>query len=142
MESTLTNIQKTFLAIIIGILMITSFGFNPVVHREDAGDINDVSISITDGKLSLSGGGLTNTSSSEAMSGLINKYKVIIVCFSGFGAVTMIAFFIMNFLKLGSTATNPSERAKVLAGLVWTGIAAAGLGSVSLLVGFFYYAMR
>lgn len=81
----------------------------------------------------------TNTDGSKnAFSKIINKYKGVITFVSGIGAITMIGIFIFHFMKLGSTAANPSERAKVTTGLIWSGLAAAGLGSVSLIVGVFY----
>lgn len=145
MNLKLTNLKNAILAIIVGFLMISSFNFSlaPTVYRADTGtgEISDIDVTISDGKLTMTGD-MGTQNAGEAMTGLIGKYKTVIVCLSGFGAVTMIAFFIMNFLKLGAVATNPSERAKVLTGLVWSGISAAGLGAVSILVGFFYYAMR
>ena len=74
----------------------------------------------------------------EAFGRIIEKYKGVITFVSGIGAITMIAIFIFHFMKLGSTAANPSERAKVTTGLIWSGLAAAGLGSLSLIVGVFY----
>lgn len=69
---------------------------------------------------------------------LIEKYKNFIVGFSGIAAVTMVAAFILQFMKLGTTAGNPSERSKAVSGILWTGIAAALLGAVSLITGIFY----
>lgn len=137
----LTNIKKVFFALVVGFLMLTSFNVMPNV-QQDGGGIGDVSVVVgTDGKMTMTGGGMSSVNSGTAITNLITKYRNVIVGMSAVGAVTMIAFFILNFLKLGATATNPSERAKVLQGLVWSGLAAAGLGSVSFIVGFFYYAM-
>ena len=69
---------------------------------------------------------------------IITKYKTFITFVSGLGSITMIAIFIFHFVKLGSTAANPSERAKCTTALIWSGLAAAGLGSVALIVGVFY----
>lgn len=87
-------------------------------------------------------GTLTVNSASDDMSGsfskVIEKYKTVITFVSAIGAVTMVAVFIINFMKLGTTSGNPSERSKVIGALIWSGLAAAGLGSVSLIVGIFY----
>lgn len=103
--------------------------------------VGDVDVSISNGKLDITGGGFEYEDSDSAWNGFISKYRGFIVGVSGLGAVSMIAFFIMNFLKLGAVSTNPSERAKVLQGLIWSGLAAAGLGAVSIIVGFFYGAL-
>lgn len=93
----------------------------------------------SDLKIDGSGQVTTNTNGSKsAFSKIIDKYKGVITFVSGIGAITMIGIFIFHFMKLGSTAANPSERAKVTTGLIWSGLAAAGLGSVALIVGVFY----
>ena len=77
-----------------------------------------------------------------AFSKIINKYKTAITFVSAIGAVTMIGIFILNFMKLGTTSGNPTERSKCIGALIWSGLAAAGLGSVALVVGIFYGALR
>lgn len=69
---------------------------------------------------------------------IITKYKTVITFVSAVGAVTMVAIFILNFMKLGTTSGNPTERSKCVMALIWSGLAAAGLGSVALIVGIFY----
>lgn len=78
---------------------------------------------------------------SGAWNSFIDKYRFWIAGFSGIAAVTMILFFIINFMKLGASAGNPQGRSNAIAGLVWTGLAAAGLGGVSIIVAFFYNAL-
>lgn len=81
----------------------------------------------------------TNTKNTDSAFGkIIDKYKGVITFVSGIGAITMIAIFIFHFIKLGSTAANPSERSKCTTALIWSGLAAAGLGSIALIVGVFY----
>ena len=81
----------------------------------------------------------TNTKDTDSAFGkIIDKYKGVITFVSGIGAITMIGIFIFHFIKLGSTAANPSERSKCTTALIWSGLAAAGLGSVALIVGVFY----
>ena len=89
-----------------------------------------------------SGNGAANISGTNNMNDsfdtIIEKYKTVITFVSAVGAVTMVAIFIMNFMKLGTTAGNPTERSKCVTALIWSGLAAAGLGSVALIVGIFY----
>lgn len=69
---------------------------------------------------------------------VLEKYKYFISGFAGVGAVTMVALFIKNFLALGASSGNPNARSQALTGCLWTGVAAAGLGAVSLITGVFY----
>jgi len=72
---------------------------------------------------------------------LLNKYKGFITGIAAVGAVTMVVLFIIQFLKLGASAGNPSARSQALVGVLWTGIAAAGLGAVAIITGIFYNAV-
>lgn len=93
------------------------------------------------GDLTVSNNGAVNSTSKstdDTFGKIMEKYKGVITFVGGIATVTMVAIFILNFMKLGSTSTNPTERSKVLTGLVWSGIAAALLGSVTLIVGVFY----
>lgn len=101
-------------------------------------DISSVSVSMSGDSLSISGGSFTNGGSASAWSSLFTKYRKFIVGISGIGAISMIAFFVMQFMKLGASAGNPQARSQALAGVLWTGLAAAGLGAVTIIVGFFY----
>lgn len=81
------------------------------------------------------------TGDSSQWNNLFARYRTVIVGVSGIGAITMIALFIFNFMKLGSSAGNPQARQQALVGVLWTGIAAAGLGAVSIIAGFFFHAI-
>jgi len=91
-----------------------------------------------DGSLDVMGLG---TGDSNQWNNLYSKYRTVIVGVSGIGAITMIIFFILNFMKLGASAGNPQARSQALSGVLWTGLAAAGLGAVSIIAGFFYNAV-
>lgn len=91
-----------------------------------------------DGQLNVMGIG---TGDSNQWNNLFGKYRTVVVGISGVGAITMIVFFIINFMKLGSSAGNPQARSQALTGVLWTGLAAAGLGAVSIIAGFFYNAL-
>ena len=139
MNVALNKTTKYILTLIMGLSLL----FGALSITKPQADIGDVNVTVdSNGKLVVSGGGMNYSSSASAMNAFITKYRTVVVGISGLGAVSMIAFFIFNFLKLGSVATNPSERAKVLTGLIWSGLAAAGLGAVSLIVGFFYNSMK
>lgn len=69
---------------------------------------------------------------------IFSEYKGVIFGVSGVATLTLVVMFIFLFIKLGQTGANPQERKNVLTGLLWTGIAAAGIGSFALWVGFSY----
>lgn len=138
------TLNQKLKAIPILLFFMTAFFIIPVATTTTINSyaVGDVDISITDGKLSVSGGGMAHKDSDDAWNNLIKKYRGFIVGVSGIGAVSMILFFISCFMKLGATASNPQERAKVIQGLVWSALAAAGLGAVTIIVGFFYSALK
>lgn len=124
------SMKKIITALLITIIAFLGLSIMSPVKAHASANIGDVKVTIGDnGSLSINGGGLDNKgSSAKAWNDFIVKYRNFIVGISGVGAVSMILFFIMNFLKLGATAGNPNERQKVIMGLVWSGVAAAGLG--------------
>lgn len=99
----------------------------------------DVTIS-TDG-VTATGDMARDKDMADSWNDFIDKYRFWISGIAGIAAVSMILFFIIQFMKLGASAGNPSERSKAISGLVFAGIAAAGLGGVAIIVGFFYTAL-
>lgn len=151
MNTALTLERKPFAlksrisAIIMTVLLFVGFASANMRQVEATGAIGDMQVTVgDDGSLSIGGtsGITTSSSSGAAWTEFIRKYRNFIVGFSGLGSVAMVMFFIFNLLKLGATSGNPSERTKALTGLVWSGVAAAGLGSVTVIVGFFYSALK
>lgn len=133
--------QKNLLVMmVLGFILATAMLFvSPDVAH--ASDPNAVDVTVSDrGGLSITGGGFTDGGSAGAWNDFIQKYKNFIVGIAGIGAVTMIVLFIFQFLRLGASSGNPQARNQALVGLLWTGVAAAGLGAVTIFVGFFYNA--
>ena len=92
----------------------------------------------TDGKLEIDG---ITSDDTSAWNQLFSRFKGVIVGITGVGTLVMIVLFIVQFMKLGASAGNPQARSQALTGVLWTGIAAALLGSVTIIVGFFYNAI-
>ena len=135
--------QNVFLLLILSIVLFNLvFPMNVVfAANEGSGGADNVNVKVTgddNASLSVEMGGFT--SHSESWTNFLGKYKNFIVGIAGVGAVTMVALFIRQFIKLGSTADNPMERSRALQGVLWTGIAAAALGAVAIITGFFYHA--
>lgn len=143
MKKYVMNFTKYFVSILMVLSLVLSA--NPIssMAYSPRADIGDVNVEIdSDGKLSVTGGGMDTTDSSSAINGIIKKYRTVVVAVSGIGAISMILFAIVLFMKLGKCGDNPQEKSKVVSGLITAGIAAAGLGSVSVIVGFFYNVLR
>lgn len=119
------------------LMFVASFGLQ---LKADAVFTNDFNVSWENGSSTANITGTNNMDGS--FSRIIDKYKTVITFVSAIGAVTMVAVFILNFMKLGTTSGNPAERSKCIGALIWSGLAAAGLGSVALVVGIFYGALK
>lgn len=116
-----------------------SSGSQKTIYLKVRPSTNDVSATMKDGKLQVYGMG--DGGGAGAWNQFFAKYKSVIVGISGVGAITFIALFIIQFMKLGASAGNPQARSQALTGCLWTGIAAAALGAVSIIAGFFYNAV-
>lgn len=128
--------QVTFILLVLSLVMMLSY-LSPVISYA-GGIFDDFDVNVDDE------GGIVVDSEADtdgAWSTLIGKYKNFIVGIAGVGAITMVVLFIIQFLKLGASAGNPQERSRALTGVLWTGIAAAGLGAVALITGIFYNAI-
>lgn len=134
-----SNVKSLFLFVMISIILVSIF--MPVTANASGTDIfSDFNVEFGEGDTpTLTITGQDNTGA--AWKTLIDKYKGFITGISAVGAVTMVVLFIMQFLKLGASAGNPSARSQALVGVLWTGIAAAGLGAVALITGIFYKAI-
>ena len=128
------------LAIVFSLVVMPIVSPTEVYASTKKTDVGDVNISIgADGKLNIEN--LGKSDASQAWGDLFTQYRGFIVGLSGVGAITMIALFIIQFIKLGASAGNPQARSQALAGVLWTGLAATGLGGVTIFVGFFYNAL-
>lgn len=96
-----------------------------------------ITISMSGGSAVIGGTNITADQNS-AWNLILEKFQVVVMGISGIGTICMILFFIMNFIKLGASSTNPSDVAKIKTALLYSGLAAAGLGSVTFIVGLFY----
>lgn len=138
------NNQKTrsFFGLFALLLVLFSGVMNlePVYADGGTGKIwEDFDVQIQEKGVDVKGAGVTDSTS--AWKKLLDKYRNLITGVAAIGAVTMVGLFIMNFLKLGASASNPQARSQAVTGCIWTGIAAACLGSVAVITGIFYRAL-
>ena len=124
------DMKKTVTTLLLFVMAFLGFTVASPVKAHASSGIGGVDVQIGDnGQMTIGGGDISTTGTSgSAWTNLIKKYRNFIVGIAGIGAVSMVLFFIMNFLKLGASSGNPSERSKILVGLIWSGVAAAGLG--------------
>ena len=131
--------KRLSLFIALAIILLTLLMPATQVFAEGDGGIgnnrNIPKVSMDDGQVTISG---LPEGSGDAWTTLFDEYRSVIAGISGVGALTMIVFFIIQFIKLAGSANNPQARSQALTGVLWTGFAAVGLGAVSLITGFFY----
>lgn len=116
------------------ILFICIFALAFPINVYADGIVPDVTIK--DGEVALNANSVQNAA--EAKGTIIERYKGLVTFFGGLAAITMVAIFIKHFIELGIKASNPMERKQLTSGLVWSGIAAACLGSVTFLFSVVY----
>jgi hypothetical protein len=129
--------NKRIFAFALLAFLLTSF-LNPIRVFAKDGVFDDFKIDID------SKGNLTTeiTDTDGGWAGIIVRYRKFIVGIAGVAAVTMVLLFIFQFIKLGQSAGNPQARAQALTGVMWTGVAAAGLGAVAIITSLFYGAIK
>ena len=130
------KLKKIILPVVLG-FCIFSLAETSVL-TENYSDVysNNLSITTQGGNIQIKP--IEPKSADEFFGLAINKYRGAITFVSGMGAIAMIMFFILNFIKLGGSQGNPQERRKAVTGLIVSGIATACLGSVGLVVGLFF----
>lgn len=79
---------------------------------------------------------------SEAWNEIFSSYKIFVIGFFAIASTTSVLFFISNFITLGASGSNPSERAKAISSLIWTGIATALLGGTMIFFMMSYNLLR
>lgn len=109
--------------------------------ESEKNDLNNVKVSIGDnGELKVDG--ITDGNTANTWNTIFNKSKLFVIGFSGLATIVFIGLFVKNFVALGAASNNPQGRNQALVGCLWTGLAAAGCGSVTLLVGLFWNAFK
>lgn len=73
---------------------------------------------------------------------LYAKYKGVIVGVAGLLTLTFVVWFLMCFGKIAANATNPQGRKEAITGCVFTAIAAAACGIVTVIAALAWNAFR
>lgn len=132
------KIIKTLFAIAVLLMM-----FSPVM--ETTGLVQTVKAE-DEIKIQLNNSGQVSNSNPkkkrEAVNNFFKKFKFFVVAVTGFAALFMVVIFIWLLLKLGASSGNPMERHQIIKGILLSGLATAGLGSITLLVALFFNLFR
>lgn len=121
-----------------GVSFITKAGVHTtLLFNKVPNDFNiwDTEIAIRDGRVTVIGAA---HDSHNVWNLIFNRYKEFVVAISGFGILCCILALIFDFMKIGTYASNPGQRSRVLMGFFYTGLGLAGLGSIMLIFGFFW----
>lgn len=142
-----TKIKKMILPMVLGLGLFAgaSTPFNDIAlnspvevyasKTSDASGMPDIKF---DASGNLNMGDMKDKNNTALFNTVLEEYRTVVIFISGIGTVSMILFFILNFINLGKSQGNPQERQKAITGLIISGIASAGLGSVTLITTLFY----
>lgn len=106
-------------------------------------NIDGTTFSTEGGRLSIDGRvpRIDDISIENGFNIFLEKYRLLIVGVLGTATITAIAFFIVHFMELGASAGNVQKRQEAISGLLWSGIATAGIGGATTFVAFFVNAL-
>jgi hypothetical protein len=95
----------------------------------------DIFIDLDNGRLIT---GNLMYSNVDAWNRIFKGLSSIVTGISGIGILCCILAFVLQIMKLGTSASNPAEREKAIKGLLWTGIGTAGCGAAAFIFGLAY----
>lgn len=131
--------QIKFLTAVMLLAVMLIMTFSPIAVYAFGNDVINVQVG-DNGALGVTGNAFQDTRA-EAWNTLIMKLKGFVAGFAGIAAVYMVGIMITKFIALAASSGNPQARNQALVGILWSGAATAGLGSVAVFVGFFYKAL-
>lgn len=100
-----------------------------------------VNVQISNGGVTLEGEEGIN-SSEKGYKKIIERYKEFITFAGGIATMSFLLIFMKHFIELGAKANNPMERRQIASGLLWSGLAAALLGSITFVFSLAYSVFR
>ena len=113
---------------------------NSSSSSQESNSINDFNVSMnSDGTLSTT---IENGDAVSTWGKIFQKAKVFLIGFTGLGTLVFGFFFVKGLIGLAATANKPVQRQEAINGLLWTGIATAGCGGVTIIIGLFWNALK
>ena len=115
---------------------------NPIVSM-DAYACNIFDIVDNTGAIDPTAGGVSAAdNTADSIATVLTKGKAIALGFTGVATLLMLAFTIIQIVKLAAAGDNEMNRKRAIGGILTTGIATALLGGLSVFVGFFWGALK
>lgn len=119
------------------------FSLSPVVaaqaaEGEDVGSVFDDYVNVGNGS---NAGQITvgnKVEGDEQVGNLVSKTKAIAQIILGIATVVSICSLVVCIAKMALAGSNEANRKKAQTGILWSGIALAMFGSLSVVVGFFW----
>ena len=108
---------------------------SPYENLEDLGSLHiemDANDNVSIKEIKEIQGKESKTRMEEAWNFTFFKYKGVIAGITGICTLTFILIFLITFVKISSSTSNPHQRAELTKALIWIGIGAAGFGAVTL----------
>lgn len=141
------NAKGRFVTIFI--LMVILLGvcgvLNPIVsmdaYANNATSIFDM-VGDTGAVDPTAGGVSAADNTADSIATVMTKGKAIAMGFTGIATLIMLVCMIIQFLKLGAAGDNETSRKRATMGILTTGIATALLGGATVVVGFFWGALK
>ena len=91
-----------------------------------------------EGSYTVTIGILKNEQEVNTGASILDKYRTIISILAGVSTLTMLLFFVLNFVKLAKSSDNPQQRQSAMIGIIFTGCGTVLLGGVMAFFTFFY----
>lgn len=123
------------------ILILLTMCFNSIDVNATTQDFIDGLIKTDDGVVTIYGPHAVSNYE-DATEQVITKYKAIMVFIGGIITVTLVGVMVIQLVKLSTLVSDSKQRAEVIKGILLSGISASLMGSITLLVGLFYGALR
>lgn len=124
--------MKNFLSIFLALILLFSFNINAFARTTE-------SLDLTVDENGLITGNISEEEKNEAVNDVLNNFKEFVGLVYALALVTMAIYFILYFSKIGASGTNAVQRSRAMSGILYSGIALAGLGSIGLLAGIIYF---
>ena len=114
----------------------------PTTTESGGGDLSDIGVSLSEDGSSVSITGMTDGGGESTWNRIMAKYKTVILGVSGILTLTFIILFGKNIIKLAANSDNPQGRREAIQGCLWTFIAMALFGSLTVITGLAWNSLK
>jgi len=127
----------------LAVVLLGAFGCLDQVFSVDAYANGIFDMVTNTGAVDTSAGGVSaSDNTADSIATIMTKGRAIGMGFTGICTLLMLIFTIIQISKLAAAGDNEMNRKKAIGGIMTTGIATALLGSITVVVGFFWGALK